>query len=70
MVGSLEMVVLAIAEIGESDVGQFVLDVGKRQPKFRVAALEALSSRFHLPFSPQRKPTEPFGTTISPVASS
>ncbi|KAG0754962.1 hypothetical protein G6F22_020783 [Rhizopus arrhizus] len=34
------------------------------------APLLAFSSMFHLPFSPQRKTIEPFGTTIGPLLSS
>jgi len=42
-----------------------------RLKRRRVAApLLAFSSMFHLPFSPQRKPIEPLGTTIWPLASS
>ena len=70
MIGAGEMVVLAVAEIGEADSASSSLTsvsdsrslVSRRRPSF--------SSRFHLPFSPQRKPTEPCGTTISPVVSS
>ena len=60
MVGAGEVVVLAVAEIGEGDVGELVLVGGEAQLQVGLAACRvSFSSRFHLPFSPQRKPTEP-----------
>jgi hypothetical protein len=55
--------VLAVAEIGEGDIGRprrAASSEDQRQPELDVAAgLPSFSSRFHLPCSPQRKPIEP-----------
>ena len=71
MVGAGEVVVFAIAEIRKCDVGEFVLVTREGQLKVGFFAVGlSFSSRFHLPFSPQRKPTEPRGTTtLSDVSS-
>ena len=45
--------------------------IGASESRSFVGAPElSFSSRFHLPFSPQRKPTEPLGTTSLPEVSS
>ncbi len=65
------MLVLEIAEIGEGNLGDARRSTSASDSRRFVSRPSAsFSSRFHLPFSPQRKPTEPRGTTtLSDVSS-
>ena len=42
MIGRSEMLVSNVAEIGEGDLGEFILDIGEREPELRRLPCRAL----------------------------
>ena len=50
MIGAGEVIVLAVAEIGEADVGEFILRIGKAQPQLGLRAVRFLLLEVPLAF--------------------